>query len=375
MKQRMIYKGIITLLLFSLAYNGYADNRKDYTKTIKKEFSITKDGEVKIDNKFGKVVVNTWEKNSVKIAVTVIVRADSEKEAQPLFERIAINFSNGRDFVKAKTEIEAKKSGWWGWGGWDNNNDYAINYDVYLPATIELDLNNEHGETIIAQLSGDATIDIAHGNITAEGFLGELDLETAHSNGTIKAAKILKADLSHSNIRFKNIGESDLETAHCNIDIDNITTLRLDSRHTNFELGEIGDLRADSRHDDFEIEFINTIYSEAQHTQYDIEKVGKSIDFDFSHGGANIDHLATGFEEVTLHGSHADYRIRVADNATYTLDVEGSHAGIQYPREMDITYEKDSNNSKEVKGRLGSSNGKGFGLIKAYLSHGGLRVR
>lgn len=371
----MIYKGITLLLLFSFVFTANADSRKDYTKTIKKEFSIKKDGAVEIDNKFGKVVINTWEKNSVKIAVTVIVRADSEKEAQPLFERIAINFSNGRDFVKAKTEIEAKKSGWWGWGGWNNNNDYAINYDVYMPETIELDLTNEHGETIIAQLSGDASVDIAHGNITADGFMGELDLESAHSRGTIIAAKILKADLSHSNIRFKDVEESDLETAHCNIDIDNIKILRLDSRHTNFELGEIDDLRADSRHDDFEIEFINNVYTEGSHTQFDIAKVGKSIDFDFSHGGASIDHLATGFEEVTLHGSHADYRIRVADNATYTLDVQGNHAGIQYPREMDVTYEKDSNSQKEVKGRLGSSNSKGFGLIKAYLSHGGIKVR
>ena len=256
-----------------------------------------------------------------------------------------------------------------------NNNDYAINYDVYLPETIELDLNNQHGKTIIAQLSGDASIDIAHGHITAEGFMGELYLESAHSNGTVVAAKILKADLRHSNIRFKDIEESDLETAHCNIDIDNIKTLRLDSRHTNFELGDIGNLRADSRHDDFEIEFINTIYTEGSHTQFDIEKVGKSIDFDFSHGGASIDQLEPGFKEVTLHGSHTSYRIRVADDATYTLDVQGSHAGIQYPREMDITYEKDSNSQKEIKGRLGSSNSKGYGLIKAYLSHGGLKVR
>jgi len=373
--KHLIFKGLLLLLMSSLALNSSADNRKDYTKTIKKEFDITSNGQLEIDNKFGQVDIKTWDKKRIKIAVTVIVRANSEKEAQPIFDRISVDFSNGRDYVRAETEIKSQKSSWWGWSNWNNGNDYAINYDVYMPETVRLDLSNKHGEAIIAVLKGDAAIDITHGNITAEGFEGELDLELTHSNGSIVAAKILNADLSHSNIRFKKIGRSDLETAHCTIDIDKIELLRLDSRHTNFEMGEIGELRADSRHDDFEIEYANIIFSEAQHTQYDIDKVGQTVDFDFSHGGASIDLLENGFQEVTLHGSHADYRIRVDDNATYQLDAAGNHAGISYPNDLDVTYEMDKNSEQEIKGRSGNSNAKGFGIIKARLSHGGLRVR
>jgi len=57
------------------------------------------------------------------------------------------------------------------------------------------------------------------------------------------------------------------------------------------------------------------------------------------------------------------------------LDVTGSHAGISYPSGMDITYEKDKNSDQEIKGRMGSSNSKGIGFIKAQLSHGSIRVR
>ena len=72
-----------------------------------------------------------------------------------------------------------------------------------------------------------------------------------------------------------------------------------------------------------------------------------------------------------LVGTHANYKIRVADGASYKLDASGQHAGIRYPSDMDITYEKDKSNSQEVKGSKGSSGG----LIKARLTHGGLRVR
>lgn len=371
-----IFKGSIFLLLFCLSTTSYANSKKDYKKTINKEFDITKNGSVDLDNKFGQVDIMTWDKNMVKIKVTVTVRADSEKESEPVFDRISIHFSNGKDFVNAETQIASNSNkSWWGWGSWNNSSDFSIDYEVYLPKTIELDLENHHGAAIIAAMDGDATVEIAHGELTAEGFAGELDLDMAHSEGKIGFVKLLKADLAHTSVDFKKLEKSIIETGHCNIDIDQIESLRLDSRHTDFEMGRVGTIEAECRHDDFEIESIESIVSEAQHTRYDIERVQKSAKFDFSHGGATIEELAAGFQEVSLRGAHATYRISVEDDATYQLDAAGSHAGISYPSDMDITYEKDKNTSQEIKGRIGNSNSKGIGFIKAQLSHGSLRVR
>ncbi len=371
-----ILKGSIFLLLFCLSTTSYANSKKDFKKTINKEFDITKNGTVDLNNRFGQVDILTWDKNKVKIKVTVTVRAESEKESQAVFDRISIHFSNGRDFVTAETEIASNSNNsWWGWGSWNNSSDFSIDYEVYLPKSIELDLENHHGAAIIAAMDGDATVEIAHGELTAEGFGGELDLDMAHSEGKIGFVKLLKADLAHTSVDFEKLGKSIIETGHCNIDIDQIESLRLDSRHTDFEMGSVGTIEAECRHDDFEIESIETIIAEAQHTRYDIERVQKSAKFDFSHGGATIEELATGFQEINLRGAHATYRISVEDDATYQLDAAGSHAGISYPSDMDITYEKDKSSSREVKGRMGNSNSKGIGFIKAQLSHGSLRIR
>ena len=370
MKQ-WIYKPMLILCLIGLLSPfAFANGRKDFTKTIKKEFDISSNGEVGLSNKFGKIEVNTWDKNSVKIAVTIIVKADSEDEAQDVFDRIDIDFSNGSDYVKAETNIQPQRSNWWGWS--NSHSDFAINYDVFMPRNVKLDLRNKHGDTYIAELSGSAEIDIAHGDLSADGFDGNVDLEMAHSNGTVLSARDLEADLAHSKIRFNKLDDVSIESAHCKIDIGEAKKVRLESRHTNFEIGNIEELRVDSRHGVFEIDFINTIFSEAEHTNFRIEKVGRTADLDCSHGGVSIDHLEKGFEEVLLVGAHTSYKIGLADGVAYQLDASGTHSGISYPMDMDITYEKDKNYVREVKGSKGSGS---KGLIKARLSHGGLRIR
>ena len=217
-----IYKHLLFLVLVGLvSTTAYADDgREEFTKAIKKEFEISKDGEVGISNQFGKIEINTWDKDRVKFSIVIAVRTSSESKAQEIFDRIDIDFSNGSDYVKAVTEIESK-SNKWGWGGWNGNNnaDFAINFEVFVPKSIALDIKNRHGNTYISEMSGDAALDIAHGNITADGFAGSLEFEMQHGNGTIIKANNLDGDISHSNIRFKQLGNVQLETAHCKIDL------------------------------------------------------------------------------------------------------------------------------------------------------------
>lgn len=371
-----IYKHLLVLVLVGLgsATTFAADGQEEFTKTIKKEFEISKNGKIGISNQFGKIEINTWNKDKAKFSIVISVRTSSEDRAQEIFDRIDVDFSSGSDYVKAVTEIESQKSKW-GWNGWNGNNnaDFAINYEVYLPKTVALDIQNRHGNTFIAEMSGNAELDIAHGNITADGFTGSLEFEMAHGNGTVIMANSLDADISHSNIRFKTLGNVQLETAHCQIDLGNAKKIRLDSRHTNFEMGTIEELRVDSRHDHFEIDAAKSIFSESQHSTYEIDKLSIAADFDCQHGGAFIDYLEKGFDEIILSGSHAGFKIRMDESAAFDLDAYASHAGIRYPMDMNVSYEKDKNNAHEVRGKRGGSGN--AGKIRARLAHGSLRIR
>ena len=97
---KLAYKISLVFLLAGLLVTGLQakNHYQEFTKTIKKEFDITRDGTTNIKNKYGKVDIKTWDKNRVKIDVRIVVNARSEKSAQEVFDRIDIGFSNGYPF-------------------------------------------------------------------------------------------------------------------------------------------------------------------------------------------------------------------------------------------------------------------------------------
>ena len=79
--------------------------KREYSKTINKQFPITTDGMVEISNRYGKVEIKTWDNSEVKVEVVISVNATSEDRAEDVFDRITIDFNSGRDFVSATTEL------------------------------------------------------------------------------------------------------------------------------------------------------------------------------------------------------------------------------------------------------------------------------
>ena len=52
--------------------------KQEFTRTINREFGTTVDGMTALYNKYGTVNVKTWQNNSVKIDITIVVNAGSQ---------------------------------------------------------------------------------------------------------------------------------------------------------------------------------------------------------------------------------------------------------------------------------------------------------
>ena len=67
---------------------------QEFTKTINREFGTSTDGTTALYNKYGDVKVKTWQNNSVKIDVTIVVNAKTQREADEAFKNLNVNFIN-----------------------------------------------------------------------------------------------------------------------------------------------------------------------------------------------------------------------------------------------------------------------------------------
>ena len=123
-----------------LADGRGSNSKEQFTKVIERSFDISPDGTTRLYNKYGRINIETWDRNKVELKITIEANAKTESKADELFERIDIDITNSDDYVKAETLIESSSK----WGNWTKG-DYKIYYDVKMPASNRLEAGMKYG--------------------------------------------------------------------------------------------------------------------------------------------------------------------------------------------------------------------------------------
>ncbi len=364
------------LLVSSLsAHDGdKLELKREFTKVLKRDFSINQGGTVGLNNKHGKIDVKTWDKQRVKVDVTIVVKAQGESEAQQTFDRISVNWTDSGSKVGATTIIEAKKKSSfnWLWKGNDPNADFKILYLVYVPKDSRMEISAKHCDVTVADVTGASEINVKYGNFRLDGLGEDSNVTLAYGKGSIGEARDLNLTLAHSSC---DIGESKdiiAETKHSHLNIGLANDIRSESRYDTYTVGQVRTLHSEGRYDNYSVGYADEIFMDTRYTHLHAREVGQSLDLDMEYGGAKVDLLKKNFSRAQIYGSHTDFLITLEQNMPFQLDASGTYAGIAFPDDMKVTHEVERNASHEVKGHRGDSNAN---LIKARLTHGGLKVK
>ena len=364
----------LTFLLFSLVLcttNFEAEAKKDFTKNIKRQFDITADGTTALANKYGKVEVKTWDQNQVKIDVSIIVRASSESKAQEVFDRIEVNFSNGADYVSAETQIAPHRSSWWDWG--TKNSDFSIEYEVYLPATNNLKIANKYGDVLVEAIKGKVDLNVKYGNFRMAEIDNHVTAVLAYGNGNAVRTKDLEMDLSYAKFRVKEVQDMKVTSKYSKIAIEEGQDIVATSKYDTYDIGTLREFRNTGKYDNIEIDNANEVFINSKYTDIYIQNLNEILNLDLGYGAVSIENVKSGFSQVNMLGRYTDFRLNIDSGASYNMDATAEYAGIRYPNDLIITYEKDKGSYHEVRGHKGNENQ--ASIIKARLDYGGLRVR
>lgn len=373
---KSVYKIKSVALLFLvglLTFTAFAGTQKDFTKTIKKEFGITADGQTVLSNRYGKVVVNTWDKNRVKIEVRITVRTATEEKAQRVFDQIAVNFTNTPSMVKAETVINSSKSGW-SWSSWvsDMKTDYSIDYEVFMPATCDLDLSNIYGDAFIGNTNGQVNMNIKYGNFQAEEIGDALRVNLGYGNGTIVNAKNIDANGSYCQLRLKKAKDVNLNSKYSKVFIETAGDIRCNTQYDSYQIQTARDLKNEGKYDNFEIGHADNLNVISKYSEIKINKLINNASLDLKYGGMTVNQLAKGFGEIAINGNYAHFKIKVEDGANYQVNATADYAGIRYPSSMQVVNEKEKGTYHEVSGYNGQKGARS--VIKANINYGGLKV-
>lgn len=211
---------------------------KEKLKSYTKSYSVNGNDKLQINNSFGKVTVNTWTKNEVKVEVQIKAYADDEDEAQKLIDNITITDSKENAVISFKTNIDANTNknsnnnviGTWFTSGKSHTRKMEVNYTIYMPAKSQLDITNKFGGIVLPDLSGKLNVNLTYGNLVGQQLtnpensitvkFGEAriasytsgDLNVSYGKLLLGMADNLKAKVSFSSInvdRLKSSGDID----------------------------------------------------------------------------------------------------------------------------------------------------------------------
>ncbi|WP_158825915.1 hypothetical protein [Mucilaginibacter lacusdianchii] len=239
---------------------------KEKVKTYSKSYSVDRDDKLQISNRYGKVTVNTWNKNEVKVDVEIKAIANEEDQAQKLLDQVSITDSKENSLVSFKTNIESSSNRTFVIGTLFNGSKTTVrrmevNYTVYMPTRNQLQVSNRYGATILPDLSGKVIIDNAYGSFVAKNLsnpgneivvkYGSADIENLNSgelNIAYGSLKLGEADKLNANVSYSSATIGRLKTSgtlnirYCgglNIaDLDkNLRNLSVTSSYSNVKVG------------------------------------------------------------------------------------------------------------------------------------------
>jgi hypothetical protein len=299
---------------------------------IKKEFIVNADAQLTVNNRFGKVHCANWEKNSVSIDVTITVTASDQEEAEKMFKRISVDFTDSPGLVTANTNMQEMKN--------SGRSRFSIDYMINMPVGINLDITNKFGDIYINEVQGKAKINLSYGNLDAKKF-GNSDnlLDIKFSKARVNWIKGAVVSLKYSEMRLDYAGSLRLDSKYSDLDAEKIIALNV-----LFEGGKLN------------MQNSSAVDSRSKFSDIDIQRIEQSLNLDIQYGNCDVREMPADFTAINIRNKYGDVSIGLSEQANYTLEAELKYCDLTYPEQRaKFSYRSTSPTSKSYKGTIGGS--------------------
>lgn len=316
-------------------------------KTVVKVYTVDARDQLSVDNQYGQVKINLWDRKEIRVDVAITANAPSDQRATDYLSAVTISETREGSVITLRTLIDRSQFGSNNWNSWrgkpGEKNSIQIDYVVNMPKFNALIVKNKFGNTDIASFQAPLTVQSRYGNFSADD-LGNASntIEVAYGN-----AKIGKMDGGKMDVRYSDFA------------LDQARTLLLINKFGKLTIGEVGSLDA------------NIDYSGAT-----IGRVNESCKVNLSYSGNfQIEQLLRSAENVTIKAAYSTVTLPAESSQ---FDVTVTHGDFSLPTNLKVhfTSQPDKTDSyratKQYSGTVGSGTGT---LIKVVSTFGDVRLK
>lgn len=353
-------------MLFLLAQMLARGQTYERTRKLVETYAALPNTEIQVLNKYGNVHMVSWDMDSVRFEIDVIVKGNKESKIQKNYDMIDFDFTVTDFYILAQTTFKSDKGAFWdevsGLANtiFSGSNRTQINYKVYIPESCPLKIENKFGNVYIGDQNARADIAISNGDLKANNFNAALKLE-----------------INFGNANIRSIREASITTSYAEIEIKKAEKLNLESKSSTYNISLLDEVNVESRRDKITIEEVGVIRGELSFSDLKIEYFSNISVLNSNYGILDFQTILPTFKQIRLDAKYTDIDLNFESNTVFRFDLQhNDKTAISLP-ESAINVDKKKIEEKEGLYKTTGSFGSGskLPLVEIKIEAGQIFIR
>jgi hypothetical protein len=259
-----------------------------------------------LNTRYGRVQINAWNKNEIKVETELVARAETPEAAAVLLGALGVQYLDydaNTGGISVSSQFGAALRGKCGGG-----RRYEVNYVIWLPRTTPLRVAAAFADvTVVGEWQGNTQLSVDYGTLRTGRLAGARNVvHIANGDATIPAVKQAIMDASYAKLRLNEGERVELRSNYSDIDMGTVQDLTVHSKYGDVALGRVRNLRGSSGYSRFSVDKLSEELDMA---------VRYCPDFEIRDMGAS-------FRQITLDGGFSTIRLGFAEETpSFQFDV------------------------------------------------------
>lgn len=303
------------LLLLLLPFTALAaKGDQEHKIRVVKEFRAGSGSQLAVLNKYGKIVINIWDKPVVRAEVEITGYGKNEEQARSMAEMVDINGTESGNNIRIETRYNPSGGGKWFSFGKKDSRDYVnINYVVNVPRHLSgVALENQFGDILARELPFDARINVNYGFFD----IGNAEKLRITMNYTDKAriaqAERLELNANYSSLRCGNTKE-----------------VKVNSNNSSYTFGDAGSIRLNSNYDEYRMAGVGEMSFSGNYSNLRANLLKKSAVFNINYVDVSIREVSPTFSSITASLRYSNLKLGIPGSAAFRIVANVSHGDVK----------------------------------------------
>jgi hypothetical protein len=304
-KRILFLLAIATGMPFLLHAQTYSEKREQG-----KSFKLRSGTAVQITNKYGNVNVMPWEKDSVRIEVSMSAQSKQAAKVVKILSSIDCEMISTANLISARTVFYDNSTTFWkdvvSYAGQviNTSNNLQINYTVYMPVTTPIKIENKFGNIYMDSHRANTEITLSNGDLQARNFSGKLKLKLDFGSASLQDADNAELNINYSDLILQKV-----------------KSLNINSRSSTIEIEEADVIELTSSRDKLYMKSCNSISGDASFSRIRINELESACTLNTKYGELKLNSISRNFRTIYAKSEYTDIMLGFTPSSSYSLDM------------------------------------------------------